>query len=260
MNIPRFFCLLLAAAVLSITTAQAQAEGISVSGAVLKPGQYQWHPDARLRDAAVAGQVSANAWFLGAALLRKSALEPQQRLKAGLLYELRVNRLHANLTGNAALPDLLDRLREQVAAMPVTGRVPAQLDPFQLLILKNNALLQAGDRLIYPTRPAHIRVMGAVASECVLGFDPALRLRDYLRQCPAHETADADHVLVIQPDGRIQRAGIAYWNEQEINLAVGAIIYRPLRTRLLSPDAQDLNQDMAAMLATQYMLGGRFGE
>src|SRR5690554_737806 len=112
----------------------AAADTISISGAVLKPGTYQWHADARLHDATVAGQVRADAWFLGAALLRQSALEPQQRLKAGVLFELRVNRLHARTENNPALYTLLEDFTQQVQDMPVTGRVPAELNPLQLMI------------------------------------------------------------------------------------------------------------------------------
>lgn len=236
------------------------AETVSVRGAVLQPGDYQWQEGARLRDAAVAGQVRADAWFLGAALLRESAMEQQQRLKAGLLFDLRMNRLHARSTNNADLLDVIDRLSITVEGLPVTGRVPAELNPFQLLILQRNELLEPGDTLIYPTRPSLVRVMGAVQSDCQLPFDAALALKDYLRQCPAHTTADANAVMVIQPDGRIVEVGIAHWNEQPVNVPVGAIIYRPLAGRVMSPETPDFNRDMAALLATQYQLGGHFSE
>jgi hypothetical protein len=231
-----------------------------VSGAALKPGEYPWQAGARLHDATVAGRVRADAWFLGAALLREEAREPQLRLKAGVLFDLRVNQVHALATRNARLQQLLERLEQQAEQLPVTGRVRAQLDPFQLLILKNNPLLHPRDHLIYPLRPDQIRVMGAVMADCELTFDPKLALKHYLRQCPRHATADRDEVYVIQPDGYIQTVGIAHWNQQQINLAVGAIIYRPLKSSALSPDTPDMNRDIAAFLATQHSLGGRFYE
>ena len=238
----------------------AVAQSVHVEGAVLKPGAYQWQQGARLHDATVAGQVRSDAWFLGAALLRDSALEPQQRLKAGVLFDLRVNQLHARATNDAELLQLVEQLQAQVADMPVTGRVRAELNPFQLLLLQHNQLLQAGDRLVYPTRPTQVRVMGAVAADCVLAFDPAQALKSYLRQCPAHPAADRNVVQVIQPDGQVSEVGIAHWNEQQVDLAVGAVIYRPLRAASISAETAELNRDMAALLATQYQLGGRFSE
>ncbi|SDS45060.1 Capsule biosynthesis GfcC [Halopseudomonas litoralis] len=236
------------------------ADTITVSGAVLKPGEYQWHEGARLQDAAVAGQVSAQAWPLGAALLRHSAIEPQQRLKAGVLYDLRANRIHAQSENNAELQQLLERLKVFVQRLPVTGRVVAELNPFQLLLASKNDLLEAGDELIYPLRPDSIRVLGAVTADCQLTFDAQLQLKDYLGQCPVHRAADRNYVHVIQPDGTTKRIGMAHWNQQQATLAVGAIIYVPFNPAALSPEAQDLNKDMAALLATQYSLGGRFSE
>ena len=236
------------------------ADTIYIDGAVLKPGEYQWHQGARLHDAVVAGQVSAQAWPLGAALLRQSAIEPQQRLKAGVLYELRANGLYARGENDPELQQLLERLESFVERLPVTGRVVAQLDPFQLLIPSKNELLEAGDELVYPRRPSTVRVLGAVAADCQLPFDTASRLKDYLRQCPAHPAADRNYVHVIQPDGTTERVGIAHWNQQQVTLAVGAIIYRPVNPAILSPETQDLNGDMAALLATQYSLGGRYSE
>ena len=260
MTLFRPLCISLSVGLLLASGSVTQADNIHISGAVLQPGSYQWHAEARLRDATVSGQVRADAWFLGAALLRDSALEPQQRLKAGVLFDLRVNKLHARNENNITLLELVERLEQQVANMPLTGRIPAELNPFQLLIPRHNQLLEPGDRLVYPTRPAHIRVMGAVAADCELAFDPALTLRNYLRQCPVYPGVDRNLVHVIQPDGSVEEVGIAHWNAQPVNLAVGAVIYRPVNPGRLSPDTPEMNADIAALLATQYRLGGHFSE
>src|SRR5690554_7895756 len=128
MNILRSLSHVVTATLLLGSAQLVTADTVSISGAVLKPGTYQWHADARLHDATVAGQVRADAWFLGAALLRTSAIEPQQRLKAGVLFDLRVNRLHARAENNAALLALTERLVGMVDGMAVTGRVPAELN------------------------------------------------------------------------------------------------------------------------------------
>src|SRR5690554_1418145 len=258
MNILRSLSHVVSAALLLGSAQIAAAETVSISGAVLKPGTYQWHANARLHDATVAGQVRADAWFLGAALLRQSALEPQQRLKAGVLFELRLNRLHARTENNSALYTLLEDFTQQVQDMPVTGRVPAELNPLQLMIPSRNPLLEPGDQLVYPTRPDQVRVLGAVQAPCVLAFDVQAQLRDYLRQCPAHAAADKDQVFVIQPDGRVQIVGMAVWYAQPVNIAEGAVIYRQVSSHVLTLETPDFNRDVAELLATQYRLRGRF--
>src|SRR5690606_11869205 len=260
MNILRSLSHVVSAALLLGSAQIAAAETVSISGAVLKPGTYQWHANARLHDATVAGQVRADAWFLGAALLRQSALEPQQRLMAGGQSLRRLYRQHERTENNSSLHTLLEDFTQQVQDLPVTGRVPAELNPLQLMIPTRNPLLEPGDQLVYPTRPDHVRVLGAVQAPCMLAFDVQAQLRDYLHQCPAHAAVDKDQVFVMQPDGRVREVGIAAWNAQPANIAVGAVIYRPVSSALLSPETPGFNKDVADLLATQYRLGGRFSE
>lgn len=233
---------------------------VEIDGQVLNPGVFSFPEGARLSQAAATGQISANAWFLGAALLRKDAVEQQVRLKAGVLFDLQVNAVHAKATGNAGLLELAERLNALVEPMPVTGRVVAEMNPLAQLLPQNNALLRNGDELHYPLRPKQVRVMGAVEQDCVLPHVPGQQPLAYLESCPRHDLADPNHLYLVQPDGSVSRAPIAYWNAQPANLAVGGIIFVPLQRSLLSPDALSLNEDMAALLATQYQLGGRFDE
>lgn len=233
---------------------------VSIEGAVLKPGSYRFEPEARLRNASATALVRRDAWFLGAALLRQSAIEPQQRLKAGVLFELHANRVHAMAENNLDLHALADHLYTTVEAMPVTGRVPAQLDPLQQMLPANNMLLQDGDRIIYPRRPDQVRVLGAVERACTLPFAAGAQPVDYLADCAPHRLADPSWIYVVQPNGTWSKVGLAGWNREKVNIAVGAVLYVPLRGRWLAPDSSGLNDDMAALLATQYRLGGRFGE
>ncbi len=240
--------------------AQSPELTVDIRGAVLSPGSYSMPAGARLNDAARTGRVSARAWFHGAALLRQSAIEPQQRLKAGALFEINANRIHALAENRTELLELLDRLYEQTEAMPVTGRVIAEMDPLQQLILANNDLLEDGDRLLYPARAEQVRVTGAVERECVLPYQPGAQPITYLKACPRHDVADPSLAYLIQPNGDWSIAGVAAWNSEPANIALGAVIYVPLKTNWLSPIATGLNEDMAAFLATQYSLGGRFAE
>lgn len=248
--------LLLTAALFSTAPALAS---VSIEGQVLRPGSYELAADARLSNAVIAGGVLRSAWPLGAAWLRQSELQPQTRLKAGLLFELQ----QAQVQVRAELGDepaaLLQRLHAQVSRMPVTGRVAADLHPLTLRLQPYNHLLAAGDRLVYPRRPEHARIMGAVEQDCQLPFDAASDLLALLRQCPPHRLADPSWVWLIQPDGRVQKLGIAGWNRETAPVAVGAVLYRPILPRWLG-DAEGLNEDMAAWLATQYQLGGLFNE
>lgn len=247
---------LLAALVLCITPLRAQESlPVDVAGAVAHPGVLPLHAGARLADAVTAAQVDAAAYVLGAAWLRPDQRRAQLRLKAGLLYELQTIALQARVQRHADLQVLAQRLRTQLAAMPVTGRqVTTTLEPHALQIDDAaNLPLQSGDKLVYPWRPQTIRVLGAVEHDCQLPQVALRDARDYLAACPRSAAADADLLYVIQPDGQVFVQGVALWNRSDpLALAPGAVLYVPLDGRLITPAADDrFNADMAEFLATQ---------
>lgn len=66
--------------------------------------------------------------------------------------------------------------------------------------------------------------------------------------------ASPDHLYVIQPDGHIQKAGIALWNRGEpTHLAPGAVVFVPLNDNKIKSIAPDINEEVARFLATQVL-------
>ncbi|WP_305805390.1 capsule biosynthesis GfcC family protein [Stenotrophomonas sp. YIM B06876] len=231
-------------------SAQPQASSLQVivEGAVQAPGPQDFAPDARYATAVLAARPTADAYVLGAALLRREALVLQRRLKAGIEHDLQ------QLALNEATAGFANQLASVVDAMPVTGRVTALLDPRPLeLSTAHNRLLADGDRFIYPRRPTTVQVMGAVGNTCVLAHKPLQQARDYLRHCNVLPLADRDWLYVIQPDGNVQRIGIALWNRgQELAaLAPGATLYVPLAAKWLGEVDAGFNAQLASFIATQ---------
>ncbi len=120
--------------------------------------------------------------------------------------------------------------------------------------LSANRPLADGDRLYYPTRPSTVTVLGTVEQPCTIAHHPLQRPLDYVRQCPALLAASNDDVFVIQPDGEIQKIGVALWNRSgESTLAPGALIFVPLNARTTRDVNPDFNEDAARFLATQVL-------
>lgn len=236
--------------------AMAQMQ-VRVEGAVDHPGVLTLKDGARLSDAALAAGVQPQAYLLGAAWLRPSRLIAQQRLKVGILFDLDSLHLRAMQHGDVALADTVGQLRNEVAALPVTGREPALLAPRAVEVdATANRPLLPGDRLFYPLRPGTIRITGAVQSPCTLPLRPMLDAYRYLAECPRARRADRDWVYVIQPDGRVFRQGVAPWNRSApLALAPGATIYVPLPERAAQAVDTTLNHDLADFLATQLLPG-----
>ena len=226
---------------------------VEVLGSVRNPGMLTLPVTSRLSDAALAGVPDDRSYMLGAALLKRSELVVQTRLKAGLLFDLEAieSRESSDPDGSVAAT----HIAREMSAMPVTGRIRQGLAPRALeMELSSNRPLADGDKLYYPTRPSTVTVLGAVEQPCSIPHRPLQRPLDYARQCPALLAASKDDLFVIQPDGETQKIGIALWNRSsESTLAPGAIIFVPLNARTTRDVSPDFNEDAARFLATQVL-------
>lgn len=236
----------------------AAAVQVQASGAVAHSGHTELNDPARLSDAAIAAQPLPQAYMKGAAWLRPGLLATQQRLKAGVLFDLASLQQRALAGDDQALAASSAALRSWISSLPVTGREsPALLDPRAVEVnAPENHLLAAGDKLFYPLRPDGVRVVGAVQQPCTLPLVPLQDARLYLGACPLGDAADRDSIYVIEPDGRVFVQGVALWNRSEAQaLAPGAVIYVPLRESAARKVDATMNSDIAAFLATQVLPG-----
>jgi len=226
---------------------------VEVSGSVRNPGTLTLTSGARLSDAALAGAPDERSYMMGAALLRRSELIAQTRLKTGLLFDLEMieSRDATDPLGAAAAT----RIAREFSAMPVTGRVRQVLAPRSLeMDLKHNHPLEDGDKLYYPTRPDTVSVIGAVEQPCSIEHRPLQRPLEYAQQCPALASASKDDLFVIQPDGEVEKLGVALWNRSaESTLAPGAIVFVPLNADLFREVNPAFNEEAARFLATQVL-------
>jgi hypothetical protein len=232
----------------------AASVDVQVAGEVRQPGTIRLPAGSRFADAVLSAMPDPRSSYpLAAAALRVQAEPAQRRLKAGLLFDLQA--LAEAPDSDAPLRARAEALHRWVQSLPVTGRVMGQLDPRRLEVDRaSNRVLAAGDRFIYPPRPATVTVVGAVAQSCTLKHEALRDARAYLRDCAPDADADPNALFVIQPDGQVQQLGIAAWNRGEPqSLAPGAVVYVPLDERLLRGQADTFNADLAAFLATQVL-------
>ncbi|MBK5438182.1 capsule biosynthesis GfcC family protein [Pseudomonas sp. TH32] len=226
---------------------------VTVSGDVRSPGPFDIKPGARLLDVIREAQPNAESYWLGAAWLHRSQAGKQARLKAGVLFDLKLLQRGALLDNKHTRADLSARLYRQVEQLPVTGRQVAVLDPIAVEAgFARNALLDEGDQLFYPARPSTVEVLGAVAQPCNVPYRAMKEIRDYVRDCTVLDDAERDDLWLIQPDGQVRRVGVAAWNREEgVVAAPGSRILVPLRSDDLETPTPDLNQQLAEFFATQ---------
>jgi len=248
----RRLAVLLLAALAPLPRAHAQHRlDVTACGAVRQPGIHALPADTRLSAAIQALKPEPDAYLLGTALLRQTHRAEQARWKAGVLFDLAMlstSRATPPAAGNAAR-----QLARQLQALPVTGRAMQRLEAHALAARPREDLpVNPGDQLCFPRRPSTVRIVGAVRAACTLPHQPGQRLNAYLRACPLLEAASRDEAFVIQPDGAVERRGIALWNRSdEGGIAPGATVFIPLPAHVTRSLAPGMDEAFARFLATQ---------
>jgi len=239
-------CLLLASSTFSHAA-------VTVTGDVLNAGSFTFVPGSRLLDAVTQARPNTESYWLAAAWLHQPMLEQQSRLKAGVLFDLKMLQRGALLEEKSSLAALAARLFEDVSRLPITGRKVAVLDPVALEVaFARNYSLNDGDQIIFPRRPTTVTVLGAVEKPCTLPYRAMQQAHEYLKSCLSVADADADYLWLIQPDGQVKRVGIAGWNrEDRVFAAAGSMILVPVRNDDRDLPTFDLNEQLAQFLATQ---------
>lgn len=233
----------------SATAAADSAIEVRVEGAVRSAGVVRLQPEGRIADALLAAAPRHDAYLLGGSLLNAHARLEQVRLRAGLLHTAGQLAKHSDLS----LRDSGLALQQWLEAHPATGRTPLVFDARLLQVQpRHNPLAAAGDVLLLPVQPQTVHVLGAVAHACELPHAPLRDATYYVHQCAITAAADRNDIFVVQPDGAVQRLGVAAWNRADAQaVAPGGTVYVPLRQPALAPLDPTFNEDFASFIATQ---------
>lgn len=154
-------------------------------------------------------------------------------------------------------------VRQQLASFQYLNRVFVELDRNAVISQSDkNPLLVSSSRtnkpsasqtqafsLYLPQRPTSIQLMGAMKESVTMNLIEHGTLNDYLDALPngfIGESADKSVAYVVQPDGVVQTIQYAYWNEQPVYLAPGAIVFMAFYS--LPSEYSTLNQDIVDLL------------
>lgn len=192
----------------------SQSKYVRLEGEFKSAGVYQAEAGETLRHLIRRiGGVTSQAYLYGAELDRESAREDQQKRLDEYTNELeksieRNASSQRNLSGEEAVTEkqsqegqrrLLDKLR-QVRA---TGRVVLELRPdADNIDALPDLVLEDGDRLLIPYRPATVNVIGSVYNSNSFIFKPGKTFGDYLRLSGgATRNGDRGRAFIIRADG-----------------------------------------------------------
>ncbi|MEZ9570544.1 capsule biosynthesis GfcC family protein [Vibrio splendidus] len=154
-------------------------------------------------------------------------------------------------------------VKQQLASFQYFNRVFIELDRNAVISQSDkNPLLVSSSRtnkpsasqtqafsLYLPQRPTSIQLMGVMKESVTMNLIEHGTLNDYLDALPngfVGESADKSVAYVVQPDGVVQTIQYAYWNEQPVYLAPGAIVFMAFYS--LPSEYSTLNQDIVDLL------------
>jgi protein involved in polysaccharide export with SLBB domain len=196
-----------------------QTKYVRLDGEFVNPGIYRVEPGETLRQlVARVGGLSPNAYLFGAEFTRESNRIYQQKK-----LDEAVNRLEREIQSssvgaakNATTADETTAIAQQTQAqqtllagvrqVKATGRIVLEVPPDEMAALKDlpDIALEDSDRLIVPSRPSMVNVVGAVYNENAFVYRPEKRLTDYLRQAGGvSRTGNTGDVYLLRVDGSV---------------------------------------------------------
>jgi hypothetical protein len=188
----------------------------------------------------------AKSWWPGAVIAEKQATAVAQQQKQMLMTQLAT--LAADESGDDAAA--INAVRQQLQTLNITGRQFVSLDPDRVRLGRRaNPPLEGQYSLWVGQQPTTVTVFGLVSRPGETAFTPGKDVADYLDEMSLLSGADRSYAWVIYPDGRQQKAPVAYWNKRHIEPMPGSIIFVGFADSLWTKKYDDLNAALLRALA-----------
>lgn len=242
---------------------------VRIEGEVRRPGIYQMSPGdglSQLLDKA--GGLTPDAYLFGAGFYREEVRQTQQknldqlvrRLEAQTQTQLSasaasVSAVSGDASGTARLrleaeAKAQQQALERLKNLNPTGRIMLGLKPGSTLEDLPDVKLANQDRLVVPSRPDFVYVLGSVNTEASMLWNRGRTVQDYLDQAGLTSGADKDELFVIRADGSVASGHSSSWFSRITSLAVqpGDLIVLPEKTdhesawSVFTRNAKDITQ------------------
>jgi protein involved in polysaccharide export with SLBB domain len=197
---------------------------VTLEGEVTRAGAYGITPGERLSDVLKrAGGVSVNGWLPASSFIRRSAAVQEREFRRDFVQRQRLS-LAEQQTQLAQAGDSTTAMALMRAQGALTAALAEQSDPGRVVLRLDNEgkwihstddpVLEDGDRLVVPTRPATVTVLGSVMNPGTLVARRRASLGDYVRLAGGvSREADLGHSYVLRASGEAVPRQAAHWIE-----------------------------------------------
>ena len=190
---------------------------VTIVGQVKYPGSFDILRNERLSSIINrAGGLTDEAYPYGAVFTRISAQQAEAEGNYREAVELQSGALIAATTPqvNPAILTYLQSLQSVLLHQPALGRISVEADPTILSVKPQlDTLLQPGDFVYVPKRPATVAVSGEVLNPGSFQYRPGMSMNDYLDLAGGvTKTSDTDSTFIIMPDGSARPASSDFFD------------------------------------------------
>jgi len=227
------------------TSASSHANDGIVSVRINKQ-TYQF--DRPIRLSSVLSIVADNGdWYWPTASAFDLADPEAEREKAVALSEIKV--LLTKFDANSKTHKALQNLYEQVSSWTVSTRIDMPISYNRArLFFEDNPMFQEGEYWIRLNgRPDVVHFSGAVVKPGAYKHQSDTSVYSAVHTVKKADDADRSNVYVIDPTGKVEEKGIAYWNLDFAQLMPGSQVYVPISSELFSNKLKQLNERIAAL-------------
>lgn len=193
-------------------------------------------------------------WYWPAAALYEIDNNELERTRQAVLNQL-ASLAKAQLPKNAQLKLALEQLAANITTWTLARRLPIAID-YDLARIKaaaNPQFTQGNYILRLALRSNIVNVLGAVNYSQQVAHLPNADVSDYAVKLSLTDLADKDYVFIIQANGTVIKAPVAYWNKKHQEIMPGSQLFVPFKESLFAPELSKINQQIIN-LATNRVL------
>ena len=193
--------------------------------------------------------LEQKTWWPGTVISEKRATVAAVQQQQLLLARLQAWRDRLKSDDDTEQAARVENVRQQIAALRVTGRQFVNLDPdWVRLRSRANRTLQ-GEYSVYTlAKPTSVTLAGVVENAGNVPWAAGRSVVDYLEAHPRMSGGERNTAQVISPGGEVTEVPVAYWNRRHYEPQPGSIIFVGFSSWTLPSAYADLNQQIVSVL------------
>ncbi|CCG88774.1 putative protein ymcB precursor [Erwinia piriflorinigrans CFBP 5888] len=193
--------------------------------------------------------LAQKTWWPGTVIGEKRATQDAVLQQQQLLARLQTWRDRLRHEGDDSQAAAVDNVRQQIAALKVTGRQFVNLDPDWVRVRPQANHRLQGEYSVYTlAEPTSITLAGVMERTGKTPWAAGRSAVEYLAAHPLMSGAERSIALLISPGGETSEIPVAYWNRRHVEPQAGSTLFIGFSPWTLPRAYADLNSQIVSVL------------